>query len=562
MSKRRFPKIQDNVFLKDLICPQLAPSVKLIKDEMITLNRILNISRRSGSIICVVAASVILVGGLLRPLSSDNWVYQTLGWDLYAYGRVPCAGNWSHNVPGAAYLHALSIALLGPSDLAFRVFDLIIEIAIALLLYKLLVRWFKPPFALLSAIIYPLLYVSLGSSVAGQPDAFAVFFLLLGIEFFFGAMEKIPSYKVNVLVLGAGFFTAACSVFRPTYGLFPLVIAISYILLNRPVDRLLWWYVVGCFSAFVALVLPFLLIPNGVASFYHAVILFNLDIYSGYAAPISVLFDALQPPGHLIALYVIAGIVAAGISLRSGKRNYVVNHIPKFVMLLYLSLVLSSIASLLVMRKFFPSHFLPFLALLSPVIAHGLLAPMLLRWKWIAVPVTICSVLYLTYRLYPRHLWGLYRTASASSMPVLQYAYNIVDTDPLTGPYAENIAAAYLKRVDTNRARVEVLAVSRPYLRVKAGLESATRFICLEPLLPRDNTFTSFQKKWREEYVDSLREVRPKFVVFADNLLRIWSSKGPFALAGEIPGLSKFLEQNYQLDTVIRGFTFYRLNEK
>ena len=521
--------------------------------------------KQSGAILCGIVSLAILLVELLLPLNWDNWVYQTMGWDLYAYGKLPYSGSWDVNFPGIVYLHAISIALLGTSDLAFRVFDVTIEVATSLLFYKLLTRWFRPSFALVASIIYPLLYVSLTWSVAGQRDAFAVFFLLAGLDLLFGAMEKPSSLATTVRFVAAGFLISACAIIRPTYGLWPLSVILAYVFAVRQFDRRLWSFILGTGLAVMALFLPYLLAANGIRDFYRFALQFNFDVYSKYEQSSSPLLSALQLTGRITAAYALGGLLTIGV-MRQQKSNFPTRQIPRFVLLLYSLLIASSLTSVFVLRSFYPYHFLPLLALLAPLMACTVFAPLLLgKRRFVSVPLAAILMLYLIFRLYPRNLVHHYRDALSSSMPALEYMYkvNAVDSDSLTGREAEAQAVAYLKKADPGQLPIEVICYNRPYLRVKAGIESATRFTEILPLAlrTRENTFTPYQVEWREEFVDRLREKRPIFIIFADNLTRGFVPQGPFDLAKAIPGFSDLLTRNYRCDTVIRGFTFYRLLE-
>jgi hypothetical protein len=522
----------------------------------------MNISKYLGVILCLTISLAILLVELLLPLSWDNWVYQTMGWDLYAYGKLPYLGSWDVNFPGIVYLHALSIALMGTSDLAFRIFDVIFETATCLLFYKLLIRWFRPCFALIASIVYPLLYVSLAWRVAGQRDAFALFFLFAGLVILFNALDK-PTPRIAVWrLIIAGFLVASAAIIRPTYGLFSLSVMIAYFLCERRFDRKIGNFILGTMCAFAALLLPYLLSYHGLLDFYQFTILFNIDVYSKYVQPSSMFLFSLQESGQVAAAYGIAGLIAIVVMklLKSTPSAY---KIPKFVLYLYGLLLASSIASIFVMRTYQADHFLPLLVLLCPIIASAIYAPLLLKSRLLQLPLVVCLMLYMSYRLYPRNLIHHYRAGLVSGVPSLEYMYNIVDPDSLAGPAAEAQAVNYLKNVNPAQKPIEVICYNRPYLYVPAQLESATRFTEILPLSmrTRDGVFTSYQLEWRHEFMEGLKTKRPLFIIFTDNLNRPFALQSPIELAKQIPGFSTLIAQSYHLDTVIRGFTFYRQND-
>ena len=509
--------------------------------------------------LCAIFALGILSVELLLPLNGDNWVYQTMGWDLFAYGKLPYLGSWDVNFPGIVYLHALAIALLGRSALAFRIFDLVFDLAASLLFYKLLTRWIRPAIALTASIIYPLLYVSLAWWVAGQRDAFAVFFLLLGLELFFESMEK-PSLRLrDMRVVAGGFFIAFCAIIRPTFGLWPVSVAVAYLLTKHKLDRQLWGFLLGCILALIALLLPYAFSANGLRDFYRFAIRFNLDVYSQYAQPASVFFIVPQITGLLAAVYSLAGIIAL-IAMRFRRSLLFPRELPRFVFLLYLMLIGSSLISLFIMRSFFLYQYLPLLLLLSPLMAYAVVSPGLLRRRALAIPLMAILISFLVYRLYPRNFLHDYRLALATGVPALDYMYNTIDNDSLTGYTAETQAVEYLKQADRDREPVEVICYNRPYLRVQARLAAATRFTQIIPLTSpaRGDTFTWYQQDWRKEFVERLRTIRPLFIIFVKLQEGLLTLQPPAKLAGEIPGFSAVLDEQYRKDTVIRGFSFYK----
>ncbi len=518
----------------------------------------MNLAKHRGLILSLFISLAILLVELLLPLSWDNWVYQTMGWDLYSYGKLPYLGSWDVNFPGIVYLHALCIALMGISDLAFRIFDVVFETATCLLLYKLLARWFRPSFALIASIIYPLLYVSLAWRVAGQRDAFAVFFLFAGLVLLFHALEKSTARTAGLIA--AGFLVASSAIIRPTYGLFAFSVILAYLLSERRFDRKIGSFIFGNGLAVIALFLPYLLSHNGLRDFYRFAFLFNIDVYSKYVQPPVIFLYTLQETGQTAAVYVVVGIISI-IAMRLSKLSPTSHNVPHFALYLYGLLLASSIASIFVMHSYQADHFLPLLALLCPIMAAATYIPTLIKWRIIHIPFILCLMFYLTYRLYPRNLIHHYRAGLASAEPALEYMYNIIDADQRTGWIAETHAVSYLVKSDPDRKPIQVICYNRPYLRVEACLESATRFTEILPLSirTRDNMFTDYQLEWRKEFVDQLSEKHPLFIIFTDNLNRPFGLQSPFELANNIPKFSELLTKSYRIDTVINGFTFYRL---
>ena len=124
----------------------------------------------------LISCAMTLSVELVLPLNWDNWVYQTMGFDLCYFGRFPITGSWGGNFPGIIYLHALSIELFGKQDLSFRLFQFIVDISSILMLFKLTSRWLEPVIAFFSCVMFSLIYISYAWPVSGQLDGFALFF--------------------------------------------------------------------------------------------------------------------------------------------------------------------------------------------------------------------------------------------------------------------------------------------------------------------------------------------------------------------------------------------------
>src|SRR5207248_1206848 len=128
--------------------------------------------------------------------------------------------------------------------------------------------------------------------------------------------------------------------------------------------------------------------------------------------------------------------------------------------------------------------------------------------KRLGFALAIVLALIFIYRLYPRNLIRQSVDALSAHKPLLHYTYTLMDGDSLTGFDAEAEAVPYLRTADHTGEPIEVISYNRPYLRVKAHLESATRFTELLPLAMRtpQGTFTTYQLGWRNEFVQRLQE--------------------------------------------------------
>ncbi|HET7875457.1 MAG TPA: glycosyltransferase family 39 protein [Methylomirabilota bacterium] len=157
------------------------------------------------------AASLALVGYLVWgsrswPLIHDAPLMHYVAW-LMSQGAVPYRDAFDMNLPGAYLIHSAVLATAGPSDLAWRLFDLAWLAATCLLLYAYCRPIGDHEAALLAALLFALYHLSGGAWRAGQRDFLLSLFLLAGAYGVSRALEEggpaLP-LLLGGLALGAG----------------------------------------------------------------------------------------------------------------------------------------------------------------------------------------------------------------------------------------------------------------------------------------------------------------------------------------------------------------------
>ncbi len=522
----------------------------------------------------IASCGAILSVELLLPLNWDNWVYQTMGWDLLAYGKLPYVGSWDVNLPGIVYLHALAIAIFGRSDLGFRVFQLVLEVGSMWMFFRILRRFIPPAQAALSCLIYCLLYTSLGWSAAGQRDSFALFFLYAGLEILLECLPKTQTPAANwrlkaAVGIASGLFISFPIIIRPTYLMFPIcVFAVVAIPKGLRDVALSAGLAIGIVSALALLLLPYALTPSGLSDFWTTAIRYNLDLYTRQAPDPLGTFLRQRVTFECFTILVTLGLMVLLWKTLAKRRQTPTEfaqrsdrEIPRSVRITYVLLIASSLISVIAMRKYYDYHFLPFMALLSPIAAEAILMPRLvINRKWQAATISILFCGFLLLQLFPRNYVRNYLDGLKDTTTALRYAYERVDTDSSCGFRAEQEAVDFLNRKNPTRDRIEVMAFNRPYLRVQCGLSSTTRFTEFQPLviLAADSILRPYQLDWRREYIERIQSLNPLYIVAVDNGTNSLIGVPPIVAATTIPRFSDVLRKNYALDTIIHGFTFYR----
>jgi hypothetical protein len=462
-----------------------------------------------------------------------------------------------------AYLHAFAISIFGATDLGFRIFDVLFQIGTCYLLIIATRRYISRLATLITPIVYCLIYTSLAWSAAGQVDAFVAGFLLAGLLLIrraFDARIQLRAVRTFSLFFG-GVLVAFCTALRPTYLLFPAALLLL-IALDRPRRHALPSIFFGCSTGVILPLTPYLFFNGGPYAFYTQALRYGIDVYGMMSRSPMELWASQRTTILMVAVYLFLAIVT-GIFFMRRNKNVNASHpeVASFDIRLYMALIVSCIISVLIMRKFLVSHFLPLLALLSPLIASGITSPIRLTNKrplGIAVSAILC--LFFAYRLYPRNLVRHFIDGTKSPLGALVYCYDKQASDPRCGYLAELDAATYLNKIDPNSESIEVVSCYRSYMRVQCNLEGVTKYSRTEALAtPQPNgLFTGYQQEWRSEYLNTLRAQKPRIIVEADNGFRLGVANSPLAEAEKIVGFADFFEHTYERDTAIHGFTFYR----
>lgn len=178
------------------------------------------------AIAVVVAASGILYATL--PPSPDQWFLGYTGWRL-AEGAVPYVGFADGNWPGAHWLHALSVLLLGRTPYTWRVVDFgVMVVAVAFAAATVRRLWGARAAAWLFG-LYPALYVVLGRWFAGERDVVGAHLLFVALWFYWNGVTR----RGAAWQLGTGALLGFAALVKPTFAAFGPVLALHALVAVR-----------------------------------------------------------------------------------------------------------------------------------------------------------------------------------------------------------------------------------------------------------------------------------------------------------------------------------------
>ena len=497
------------------------------------------------------------------PINDDNGYWQLMSYNLLHFGKFPYLQSWDHSFPGPLLFHVPVMALLGSSDLAFRTADVILELLFCWLLYRLWRLWLSDRTAWLSVLVYALYYARSGPYVAAEKDVFATILVIAGSYLVLKVprteSEKPHALGNNLRLMLAALLVGCAALIKPMYALFlgPIVLFIPEFRNWKAGAMLLLFGIVPYVCSLALMSLR----SGGISAYWTATILFNRDVYVTIARPFSRFPRWLVSPKNY-AVPMVVGIAA----MLFGYRFNVQKQPSRGIRAIYVSFIALSLFTILIQRKYYSYQFAMLVVLLTPIAALGIewvveLAKTInipRRAAWIGIISFLC-LLSLPYEILIRQFRQ--RTPTESMLAILGNAYRTMSfSDP-----SDAATVAYFSEPNRQYATVEVASFD-PRLRFRLARPEMSRYPTLEALGYRldqhdPDSVTNYQHRWREEYVDSMKDVRPEYFI----LSRAPSAEylnDPYAdVLHHIPGFDSVLNAQYRLDTVIGTNDIYRLKK-
>jgi len=347
---------------------------------------------------------------------------------------------------------------------------------------------------------------------------------------------------------------------RPTYALFPfsLALVIFWQLRRRAIEPILVLSL-GTAAVLIAAIVPYLFVTGGLRELYLATIRYNLDVYatSAYASSLSVLTH--HRAEILCDLVLVAWAAWALFHGRTKRKVPTVSYSDstKASILLFLLYYISARVSIIVMGKYFMQHYAMLLALTAFLTADilerlSLLLPIkLARLIPLFVVLSICSIFHLSSYM-PFFVEGMLR----GETDPIEYAYRRDPHEPADKFLRAEVVVNYLKSKHVEGGRIECWGMS-PWIYWRTHTASASRFTKMEPLVMKmpNGGYAPYQLRWRAEFVDSIANVYPSFVILPyDSNTSFWSLQ----LAHNLPGFDSILQSKYVHDTDLAGWLLYR----
>lgn len=149
------------------------------------------------------ACALVLAPTLAFRMGVDQGVFAYMGAALLD-GKWPYLHTWESDFPGLVFLQAGQILAMGRSGAAFRLFDLIVQLANAWLIFRLANRTGGRTAALIAPVLFCLIYQGYGPWNTAQREGFGVFFVLTGYWLFFTAERRSPALTAALIGLGLG----------------------------------------------------------------------------------------------------------------------------------------------------------------------------------------------------------------------------------------------------------------------------------------------------------------------------------------------------------------------
>ncbi len=495
----------------------------------------------------------------IEPIGADNAVLHSMALDLTRYGRIPYLGTWDNNFPGIIFLHGIGILLFGESNLGFRIFDIVIQLAFIVFLYYFLLRWLRPHSAALASVLYAAYYVSGSTYLYGQQDGYGMMLVLIGASFLVGIDR---SKKFWLRIGAAGFISGISVLMRPTFLLY--LALLGFYLLWDENGKLKMkcvlhsvFLILSGLAPIALLLLFYAEIPNGLEAFYTSTIRFNLDLYTkltGGSFGIEIYRSGLMIP-----------LAVAGVALKGQYDDDIFSRVPhKKDLLLFLSFIVTGLLVAVLMGKFWRYQFAPFYIVLIPFSAVGI-ERVIRRTKDELKQhfAMLACVLFSTFIGYNPIAPVAFSLGLLKHIDPFEAADEARRRNPLSGAKPEHALVDFLNRPQ-NRSATISFAGFDPYLRLDLARPFVGRFFNYHAIAFRtDRTnvgiphYTEYQREWQQVYLHNLETVEPRFIILGRHQ-PFWYIRDVYDdCLHFIPGFDHFFQSNYRYDTSFGGFQVY-----
>lgn len=506
-----------------------------------------------------VATTLVVCALLLSPvlgyrMGVDQGLYAYMGAEILE-GRWPYVDTWDHNFPGAMFLQALQILVLGKSIAMFRLFDFVYQLANAALVYLIAARVGGRAGAYLGAALFVLTYQAYGPWNTGQREGFALLFVLAGYWLFLTA-ERRP---LPLTAAGIGFGLGLGLTIKPTL----LAFAAIYLpLLPRVRRSHVLPVAAGVLALFVPILgfLAFYWTIGGLREFYDATIAFQMDVYvQRLRGDESLLLFWLAKLRRMGANALAVAVVYPGFLFFGPARRE--------RLMLYIG-YLAALLTVFVQGTFAGYHYLVGLGLGAILIGtmFSMTVGRLLRGRFITVgryrvrAVAVAAHLLIVAAI-PFYVRGaaVERLISGQFLgPPVPGEFRNDGVFDFTESYQ---VAEYVRTRTSPTDRIQVWG-HESLVYYLAERDAASRFQATTALVMQtpDGTYSPLQESWRREFVDAIGDQRPPYVAVVTGDHWWWTpgERTSEELLEEFPAWSALLSRDYRLERTIGRFEIYR----
>lgn len=481
-------------------------------------------------------AAVILCCSLTYPFNNDNTLYAYMA-QLLLKGHLPYVGSWDQNFPGIVPIQAAGQLLFGESQLAFHIYDILLQLVGLYLVIRVGKRLHSWPAGALAALLGALYFIQAGFWMGGERDTYVTVMLFAAMLF---ATNRRAPFAVGALV-------ACAFLIRPTYALYGPVFLLWY--WTRRKREGLIAYIIGCAIPILVLIAIYA-VAGGLTDLYQATILFNLRVYGGTGTVFS-LWDPIR--------FYVPAMLAAAYGL------HVLWQREREAALLLLGLFIASVISLLSLYRHSIYHYHPAMMLMIFLSAIGWIELLRkLNFRCALTAGTAAILLFFTWQtLRGNTVKHVLRGIISGNIRALQESYSAYEQNPEFGYLVQDSVANYLK-AHTHPNDVVQMFGPYSYPQYAANLLTASRFQTLHAITMRGEgaPLQDFQLRWRQEYWHDLDTKRPVYFIVCDAppaFRQYYGGRlGHEILREDMTEVGAWLNQHYTLETKIGAFSLYR----
>lgn len=474
----------------------------------------------------------------------DQGVFAYMGAELLE-GNWPYISTWDHSWPGLVVLHGLVISIFGHSVVAFRIFDLVWQLAVVFCLHRIGYHVANRAGVYLAIILYVLSYQSFGAWSTAQREGFGTLFILSGLVLSWKMGEKYPIVTAGIVGLGVGL----AMTIKPTLlALVALYIPLLPTALNCP--KIALKIVLAAGTGMVVPTLIFIVVYTGLGGLmdmYEATIAYQLNVYIGTGASDATLLERWIENAMRLGLttkLLIIGYVPF-LFFGSGRRK-------RFM--LY-SGFLGSVFAVWVQGTFAGYHYLPGMAIGALLVgsAYSQVCNLIQGERRVSIGSRVISVSMLGSLLMGVALLPVYIDRDAVVRLVTLRFLSPPASDALTistvFSYGEDWQVARYLKTHTEKNEVIQVWGHESLVYYLAERDSASRFQTSNPLVmrPKDGDITPMQARWRTEFMEDINRTPPSYVVILteDNWWWAPERKTSKQLLDEFPEWKSYISRNY-----------------